>query len=211
MLGPVGESSQPPVGVILAGGQGRRIGGQKALIELAGRPLIEWIAAAAGQAFPEVWAVAKADTELPELPGVVVVREPPEPSHPVVGLVTALRAARGRPVVVAAADMPFVGVQTLRVLGARQPGRTLITAHGGQLQPLLARYEPADLPALEAAAGAARAPLRAVVAGLHPALLEVADRRELFNVNTPEDLRHAEAIVAGEGKPAGERYPNVKS
>ena len=73
MLGPVGESGQAPVGVILAGGQGRRIGGQKALIELAGRPLIQWIAAAAGQAFPEVWAVAKAGTELPELPATVPV------------------------------------------------------------------------------------------------------------------------------------------
>jgi molybdenum cofactor guanylyltransferase len=205
MLGPVGESGQPQVGVILAGGQGRRIGGQKALIELAGRPLIEWIAAAAGQAFDDVWVVAKADTELPALAGVAVVREPPEPSHPVVGLVTALRAARGRPVVVAAADMPFVGVQTLRALGAQQPGRTLITAHAGRIQPLLARYEPADLPALEAAAVAARAPLRAVVAGWHPAVFEVADPLELFNVNTPEDLVRARAILAGEP------YPNVKS
>jgi molybdopterin-guanine dinucleotide biosynthesis protein A len=211
MLGPVGESRQPPVGVILAGGHGRRIGGQKALIELAGRPLIEWIAAAAGQALAEVWVVAKADTELPDLPGVAVVREPFEPSHPVIGLVAALRAARGRPVVVAAADMPFVGVETLRALGARQPGGTLIAAHSGRTQPLLARYEPADLPALEAAAVAARAPLRAVVAGLDPAPLEVADPLELFNVNTPDDLRRARAILAGQGQAGGQPYPNVKS
>ncbi len=211
MLGPMGEPCQPPVGVILAGGHGRRIGGQKALIELAGRPLIEWIAAAAGQALAEVWVVAKPHTELPELPGVAVVREPPEPSHPAVGLVAALRAARGRPVVVAAADMPFVGVETLRALGARQPGRTLITVHGAQTQPLLARYEPAALPALEAAADAAGAPLRAVVTGLHPAWFEVADPRELFNVNTPEDLRRAQAILAGEGQAGGQPYPNVKS
>jgi molybdopterin-guanine dinucleotide biosynthesis protein A len=133
------------------------------------------------------------------------VREPAEPSHPLVGLVTALRAAEGRAVVVCAADMPFVGLETLGALATRQPGRTLISTRSGRTQPLLGRYEPSALAALEAAGQAASAPLREVVAALDPALLEVADPIELFNVNTPEDLVRAEAILAGgEGVLAGE-------
>jgi molybdopterin-guanine dinucleotide biosynthesis protein A len=203
MLGSVGEARQPPIGALLAGGQGRRLGGQKALIELAGRPLLEWIATAALQAFSEVWVVAKAETELPDLPGVAVIREPPDPQHPLVGLVTALRAARGRAVVVAAADMPFVGVDTLLALGQQQPGRTLIAAQRGRVQPLLGRYEASDLPALDLAAAAATAPLREVVVALHPALFEIADPTELFNVNTPEDLVRAQALLAGHREGGG--------
>ena len=193
---PVAPSPQPPVVAILAGGYGRRIGGQKARVELGGRPLLEWAAAAARQAVDDVWVVAKPDSEVPELAGVRVLREPARPRHPAVGLVAALRAAQGRAVVACAADMPFVRVDTLRALSAWEPGRTVVAALSGRIEPLLARYEPWAMVALEAAAEAASAPLREVVGALSPMLLEVADPLELFNVNTPQDLAQAEAIAA---------------
>ena len=55
------------------------------------------------------------------------------------------------------------------------------------MHPLLARYEAAALPALEAGLGE-NAPLRETVQALGAARFEVADPVELFNVNTPEDL-----------------------
>ncbi|HEX8977427.1 MAG TPA: molybdenum cofactor guanylyltransferase [Solirubrobacteraceae bacterium] len=197
----MGASRQLPVAAILAGGHGHRIGGGKAQVELAGRPLLEWAAATAGQVLAEVWVVAKPDTALPDLPGVSVLREPAEARHPVVGLVAALRAAQGRPVLVCAADMPFVHVDTLRALSEWPPGETVLATRSGRIEPLLGRYEPSALGALEAAAEAASAPLREVVGALGPVLLEVADPVELFNVNTPADLARAEAIVAERGRP----------
>lgn len=53
------------VGAVLAGGAGSRLGGAKAMVKLAGRPLISYPLAAIEQADLEPVVVAKACTELP--------------------------------------------------------------------------------------------------------------------------------------------------
>jgi molybdopterin-guanine dinucleotide biosynthesis protein A len=194
----VGDAGKLPVGAILAGGRGRRIGGDKALIELGGRPLVQWPLRAMQQAVGDVIVVAKPDTTLPALAGVIMWREPAEPQHPLVGIVAALRAARGRSVLVCAADIPFVSVASLRGLAgadAQRAAAVVAVKRGGEgaLQPLLARYEPGALALLEAAVGE-DAPLRATVEALGVVRFEVP-AIDLFNVNTPEDLARAEVTV----------------
>lgn len=97
-----------PVGVILAGGLGRRIGGAKAIVELCGRPLIAYPMYALRAVLTDVAIVGKPDTELPSLPGAAVWSEPVLPRHPLVGILHALGMAAGRPVLVCAGDLPFV-------------------------------------------------------------------------------------------------------
>jgi molybdopterin-guanine dinucleotide biosynthesis protein A len=67
------------------------------------------------------------------------------------------------------------------------------TAHG-TMQPLLGRYEPVAVRLL-AGAAAEGVPARAAVAAISPRLFEVADPDALFNVNAPEDLLQAAAIL----------------
>lgn len=187
-----------PIGVVLAGGSGRRIGGGKATVELHGRPLLGYPVEALRAALGEVAVVAKADTELPALPpGVAVWLEPDAPRHPLVGIVHALHAARGRPVVVAAGDLPFVSPQVVAALaGADAGGRPAVVPRaGGRLQPLLARYEPAAAAPLEQALREAGRPLTAAVEALRPAVVAFADERPFFNVNVPEDLLTAAALM----------------
>ena len=86
-----------PIGVILAGGLGQRIGGAKAVVELGGRPLIAYPLAALAAALSDVAVIAKADTELPMLPGITVWIEPDAPRHPLLGIAEALAACRGAP------------------------------------------------------------------------------------------------------------------
>src|SRR5947209_1773868 len=97
-----------PVGVILAGGAGRRIGGSKALVKLHGKPLIAYPIAAMREALGDFAIVAKGDTELPSLSGVTVWIEPDLPRHPLVGITHALGLAGGRPALVCASDMPLL-------------------------------------------------------------------------------------------------------
>jgi molybdenum cofactor guanylyltransferase len=191
-----------PVGVVLAGGRARRLHGRKVAAALGGRPLLSYPLRSMLEATREVAVVAKPSTELPPLGPVPVWAEPEQPSHPLVGIVEALRRAGGRPVLVCAGDMPFVPVSLLTRLAAHDAGgapAVVATSERHGLQPLLARYEPAALELLAPAAAEAVAPARAVVAELAPVVVMVADARALFNVNTPEDLREAEALLAARG------------
>jgi molybdopterin-guanine dinucleotide biosynthesis protein A len=198
------DPEHQPVGVILAGGRGRRLGGDKALASLAGQPLILRPLAAMRAVLTDVAVVAKPDTALPDLAGTPVWSEPAEPSHPLVGIVHALHLADGRAVLVCAADLPFVTPATLKALAGADAGAAsaVIAAVQGVAQPLLGRYEHGCAALLEPIAREGRAAMRDVVRALGARQFEL-DALELFNVNTPEDLRRAEARVRDQ--------PNVKS
>lgn len=183
-----------PVGVVLAGGLGRRMGGAKATVELAGRPLISYPLEALAGALDEVAVLAKADTELPSLPGATVWVEPQVRHHPLVGISQALALAGGRPVLVCAVDLPFVSPELIKRLAAENPAGApaVLASRRGAMQPLLGCYQPGAIgllgPALDR-------PLRELVAAINPRLIEVEDPDELFNVNAPDDLLRAAAIL----------------
>jgi molybdopterin-guanine dinucleotide biosynthesis protein A len=174
------------------------MGASKPSLDLQGRPLIDYPAAALVTAGLEAFVVAKEATPLPPL-DLPVHFEPDEPSHPALGILEALRRAGG-PVVVVACDMPFVAPGLLRRL-ATSDSALMLPSAGGRLHPLLGRYDVSVTDALEAAL-AREEPLQQVVAGMDPLLLEEDDLRAygepetlLFNVNTPTDLQRAEALV----------------
>jgi molybdopterin-guanine dinucleotide biosynthesis protein A len=187
------------LGVVLAGGRGSRLGGAKPTTELAGRPLITYPLAALAAAGLEAALVAKPDTDLPPLDADVLA-EQAEPVHPLTGIVAALRQT-GRPIVVVGCDFPFVPAALLRAL-ADAPEPLVVPAPGGDAQPLVARWTPGLLLALEDALDREE-PLRRTVAALSPRLLDDAElapfgdpARVFFNVNTAADLRRAERAVS---------------
>jgi molybdenum cofactor guanylyltransferase len=186
-----------PIGVVLAGGSGRRIGGSKATVQLHGTPLIAYPLEAVREALGDVAIVAKTDTELPSLPGVTVWIEPDTPRHPLVGIMQALALAERRPVLVCAADLPFVTGDLIRELAGADPGRApaVLAAWDGDAQPLLGCYQPLALDLLQQGEFAPDAPLRERIASIEPLLFEVDDPELLFNVNTPDDLLQAAAML----------------
>ena len=169
------------IGVILAGGLGRRMGGGKAARDLNGRPLAAYPAAALRAVCDRVAIVAKRDSELPLLDGVERWDEPDEPRHPLAGIVHALERAH-EDVLVCAADMPRVTPEACRTL---IDGRAIATA-GGRLQPLLGVYRPEWVAAFrEAPPGA---PLTRTLEALDPPLVELPEEIVL-SVDTPAALR----------------------
>jgi molybdopterin-guanine dinucleotide biosynthesis protein A len=166
------------------------MGVSKAIVELAGGPLIERPLGAMRAAGLEAVVVAKAGTELPPL-DVDVWHEPDEPAHPLTGIVAALERAR-RPLVVCGCDLPFVTAELVTELAAR-PEALVVAQGGGRLHPLLGRYDVSLVDALRTARDAER-PLHEVVAELHGARLD-ASPQVLFNVNTPADLAQAEQRI----------------
>jgi molybdenum cofactor guanylyltransferase len=169
---------------VLAGGRGTRMGGAKAVADFGGEPLIARPLRAAAAAGLDAVVVAKASTSLPAL-DVPVWHEPDEPSHPLLGIVTALERAQ-RPVVAIGCDMPFATPDLLARLAA---GPEAAVRVGGEIAPFPARYEPAALPALRAAL-ALEAPVRATLAALRPGTIAV-DERLVASINTPDELTDA--------------------
>lgn len=169
------------------------------LAELEGRPLLHVALGHVAEAGLGAVVVTKPATELPPVT-VPVLTEPVEPEHPLLGIVTAMRElAEPDGFVVLGGDLPFVPPALLRAL-ADAPG-PLVPVAAGRPQPLVARYDRAQLPALEAAlAGDASitATVRALdvleLAGSRLAALDPAGRA-FFNVNTQDDLRRARAIA----------------
>ncbi len=188
------------MGVILAGGLGRRLGGSKATVRLRGRALIAYPLETLREALGSVVVVAKADSELPTLPGAEVWMEPAEPRHPLTGVVHALGLTEGRPVLVCACDLPLVPAELIRQLAQANPGQARVVAasHGGRLQPLLARYEPEALEPLAAALRTEGTSVRDAVMAVGVRPHEVSDETFLFNVNSPEDLLQAGALLAAQ-------------
>jgi molybdenum cofactor guanylyltransferase len=183
---------------VLAGGAGRRLGGSKPMVRLAGRPLIAYPLAALEAAGLEPVVAAKPLTGLPPLDREPWL-EPVEPRHPLTGIVEAL-GRWGGPLLVCACDMPFVTAELAGWL-ASLPGRLVVPRVGGRLHPLLARYDAGLLEALMAALGAER-PLVDAVEELGPRYVEEAELRRfgeparlLFNINAPVDLARAERML----------------
>jgi molybdopterin-guanine dinucleotide biosynthesis protein A len=187
---------KPPIGVILAGGRGSRMGGAKLVVNLQGRPLIEYPLKAMAAALADVAVIAKRDVELRDLGGVTLWIEPDEPRHPLLGIVEALALADGRPVVVCPADLPFVTPALFSRL-ARTPRAgtvAVVAASARDIQPLLGCYQAGAAQPL-AIALRAKMSVRDAVAALGARHLEVEDPCELFNVNTPDDLLQASAML----------------
>ncbi|MFL5818033.1 MAG: molybdenum cofactor guanylyltransferase [Conexibacter sp.] len=204
--------TQDPIGVVLAGGLGRRIGGAKAVVELRGTPLVLYPLRALQAVLAEVVVVAKQGSALPPLPGVPIWLEPTEPRHPLAGIVHALEgagAAAGieglaREILVSAGDLPFLDPELVEWLVHADAGgaSAVVPRAGGRLQPLLARYSPAAYPSLAAVLRSDPLPsLSEAVAALEPCVLELDDELPFFNVNVPEDLLTAAGLFDRDGEP----------
>jgi molybdopterin-guanine dinucleotide biosynthesis protein A len=187
------------------------------MVGLNGRPLISYPLGAVRAALGSAVVVAKADSELPSLPQVEVWIEPDQPRHPLTGLVHALGLAQGRPVLVCACDLPLVNPELIRQIAAADPGHgaAVVARAGDRIQPLLGCYQPRALAPLAAALGRGPGSVWDAVATLQPRPHDVPDPALLLNVNTPEDLLQASALLPSRLRPEGPArspdQPNVKS
>jgi molybdenum cofactor guanylyltransferase len=182
------------IGAVLAGGAGRRLGAEaKPAALLNGQPLANYPIGALGEVCERVAIVCKRDTKLPPLEGAERWDEPDEPQHPLTGIVHALERA-GEPVLVCAADMPFVTADACRsLLGAPHKSVAVLAAADGVLTPTFGVYAPAALEVLRAAEP--DAPLTRTVEALGPTRVALPPR-VVQSVNTPEDLAEAERLLA---------------
>jgi molybdopterin-guanine dinucleotide biosynthesis protein A len=195
---------------VQAGGQSRRMGRDKGLVELGGRPLISHVLERLQPLADDVLVTTNAPQDYGFL-GVRLVSDPVPGAGALPGLATALEAARGERVMVVACDMPFVSPALMSyLLDLAQEADVAIPRRLGEFEPLLAVYRRTCRTAIEAALAAGQSRMISFfpsvrVRPVEDAELESVDPsgRSFFNVNTPDDLRMAETMWAEEtGRPA---------
>jgi molybdopterin-guanine dinucleotide biosynthesis protein A len=184
---------------VLAGGQSRRMGRDKALVEVEGRPLIARVVDAARAAGADPVAVVghRRPADLPTDLGAELVADAHPGEGPLGGVVTALDWCAAPICVVLACDLPHLDPADLRRLVAAldaDPTAAVaaLTGPAGP-EPLVAAWRTAVTTAVRAAFDdGERAPHR-VLSDLPGGCLTVttSDAGRLFNVNTADDLRAA--------------------
>lgn len=135
-------------GIILAGGDSKRIGTDKGLIDLNGKPLIGYVIESLGPVVDEIIVVVGSAERVPVYRDAVgddvrVVPDMYDNGSPLIGLITGLTHARGDYAVVAACDMPFINselVDLLFLLSFELNG-TLLIKPNGWVEPLPAVYK----------------------------------------------------------------------
>jgi molybdopterin-guanine dinucleotide biosynthesis protein A len=185
------------LGVVVAGGAGTRMGRDKALVLLEGRPFIAWVVDALEAVCPRVLVAGRVTgwegrRGIEDLPGV---------RGPLAGLAAALR--EGEEVLLLAVDQPWVRSSTLVALG--QIGGTVVPVSDGVRQVTCALYSPslASLAAIETARGGSLQSMldQAPVTEVDP--LEWAswdeDGRSWFSVDTPADLHRGRKLFGTPG------------
>jgi molybdenum cofactor guanylyltransferase len=205
----VGDRKRRVVAAIIAGGKGTRLGGvDKTAVVVGGRSILDRQLAALRGRFTRV-LLALGESTPPALPpAVVVVRDRVATgSGPLGGLDAVLDALAPdeESVVCIAADMPLVSPPPLELLRDTAPdAEALVPLVAGQPEPLFARYHRTCAPAVEAALREGRLKTMGLLASVQvhwipEATLRAADPNLhcLLNINTPEDLTRAEAVLAG--------------
>ncbi|HUX45604.1 MAG TPA: molybdenum cofactor guanylyltransferase [Terracidiphilus sp.] len=213
---PVACGHGSAAGFVLAGGESSRMGRDKALVELDGRPLVEHVLGTLRESGLEA-RIAGARSDLKSYAPVI---EDPG-GGPLSGICAALASCEAELAVFVPVDMPLVPPKLLEylVFHARMTGAAVTVPSAlGRAETFPAVVDRLALPVLQETleahtggcfAAFARAAERlgrpiAVVAVeelaqcgqvMHP--LGVPAGQWLRNVNTPEDLTLAEALVCG--------------
>jgi molybdenum cofactor guanylyltransferase len=190
-------------GAILGGGAGVRIGGRKAMMPLAGRPMA---ARVADILLPQVTRLAVVgDMEAAAALGVEHVPDAPGlPSGPLAGVYSAaawVGAMGGDWLLVSPCDVPLLPADLGARLLAGAAGRNAAyveTADGEH--PLVSLWRSSAAAHLREALANGHPPVRSMLRAVGAAPVWFEDAGAFMNVNTPDELRLAEMRLAARGR-----------
>lgn len=194
-------------GVILAGGESRRLGRNKALERIGGQTLIERVVGSIASLTTEVIIVVASPQQAAALPlpaGVRRVSDLYPGRGSLGGIYTGLSISREPWVLVVACDMPFLNPRLLRRLMAmRRDVDAVVPCLEGQPEPLHALYSKTCLEPMERMLRAGQLKIAPLFEAVRVRYVDegTIDRidpnhRSFFNVNSPADVEEAIGLLA---------------
>ncbi len=197
--------------IVLAGGFSSRFGEDKGTVKLAGKPLLSHVVDAVRPIADEVVIVTSSTTRVTQYQPIVskAVRfavDSRESEGPLIGALTGFSVAQGKYALVLPFDTPFVSRDVITLSFDLCIGRSAVIPRwpNGQIEPLHAVYKVGDAKAAaEAAVSEGRLDMRGMIERMRGlrflstlVIMEIdPELRSFFNINTPLDLKKAEAMV----------------
>jgi molybdopterin-guanine dinucleotide biosynthesis protein A len=197
--------------VILAGGFSRRLGQDKGLIDLVGKPLVLHVVDRVSKVVEETVVVVGSRVQKKKFESLLghkanVVVDKHEAQGPLVGALTGFESAKSEYSLLLSCDTPFISSQIAKFLldTCINKGAVVPRWPSGYIEPLQAAYH--TKPALTAAKKAleqGKLDLRSMISRsngvryVSTVVLRQMDPKLLtfFNINTPKDLKRAESLL----------------
>lgn len=179
--------------IILAGGQSRRMGRDKALLTWRGQALLAALAAEWRQVSDDIVVAGQPRAVLTE-PAVRYAPDIIAGQGPLSGLHAGLLAVRHELAVVIACDMPFARPATGQQLAMACAGHEAVVAvHGERLEPLFACYRRSAAQPIAALLAAGKRRVVDLLAALAWRSYPLNGAAECRNLNTPTEYAAAAA------------------
>ncbi len=189
-----GDRIHDVTGVILAGGESRRMGSNKSLLPLAGARFIDHVYRRMAELFNEVIIV----TNTPDLYKEIPCRKVPDIYYAqgaLAGVHSGLAHARCEKIFVVACDMPFISAKVVKeICNHADQGDLVVPYSSNGHEPLHALYCKSCLPAMEEVLDAGLKRIIAFFDKVHQVELPAAtirqhdpEEKSFQNINTPED------------------------
>lgn len=185
--------------IILAGGDSRRMGQDKAMLEFSGQPLIQAAIDTMQRLFPGTILSVRAPRPEIKLPQVCDMEQDGGPLN---GLASALAQVTTPWAFAVGCDMPFVSSALVEQLAAhRAEYQAVVPVVDGRLQPLAAFYSTGCIPLMRVSLSLGDKSLLGVLKQLHVCYVEEDELqrtdpqlRSFFDLDTPQDVAIAQGF-----------------
>lgn len=194
------------LGAVLAGGQSRRVGRDKAMIPFFGQPLIQHVCKVLEEVFTEVVIVC-GPTRSYDFLGLPVLTDLVSNSGPLGGIYTALKHSSDRAAFVVACDLPYINRDLVEYVlnfpsatalerknfSTPTPALAKFPIQDRVRQPLCGWYSPGCVPVLADSLARAELGVFNFLEQIETVLVPITQDQKfyrnnlLFNLNTPED------------------------
>lgn len=183
------------LGAILAGGKSMRMGTEKALLPLKGRPMIQHVADMLSALFTKVIVVGAA-TDRYSFLNLEILPDVYKRCGPLGGIHAALNRAKPMPVFVLSCDTPFIPPELVEhMLSITSAAPTKIASFEDFLQPLCGIYDSTSIGAIEDDLQAGRHSVFKTILNIDHTVIPITPDLPFYdpdifrNVNRPEDYR----------------------
>ena len=194
-------SEVPVYGLVLSGGESKRMGRDKALLERDGQSQLAYVMAVLEPLLERVFVSTRAtQKDEPERRQFAQIIDRYDDMGPLAGILSAMDEHPEVDWLVVACDLPNIGAETIRHLLAKRSGEhafsAYVSSHDGLPEPLCAIYRSGSAETIRAFADEGLHCPRKILIRSDTFLIEQLDPASLDNVNTPEDLADSVLEVA---------------